>query len=820
MRKFILITTIISVSCWASVSYCYQSPTESSVLPYASVATADDFSAMKFNPAGLGLGRGFQTGFFHTFSDSSFEGDNAWLISPGSLGFSVEWLGNATPLTYRKLTLAYGSELAPGVFWGTSYSWFDSRHKDYDDLSSWKLGLLMRPFEFVSLGLVARDINRPRFQGERTEASFDLGAAVRPLGGFYQDRFAVSADLSLSQKEKLKDADTRFGVQMEPLDGFQVFGDVDNHGNFGIGGRINLPNFGAGTYNAITKDQECDRGVLYAALSQDRYRTVLVRKDKILEVRLSGKIVEENSRVGLFGKKNPTVMDLVSDIRRAKNDQTIRGMLLRIDGLDVGLAKTQEIREAILDFKSNGKQVVAYMEQGGNKEYYLATAADEIVLLPSGYLLLTGLAAEVTFVKGTLDKLGIVADLEHRGDYKSASDLATRTSMSAAHREEVNSLLDDLYDQLTRGIAEQRGWTQEKVKSTIDAGPFTAKEAFGAGLVDTLLFYDQAGKLLAADRRPASHPLARYLAGGKENKISLETYHNRRDYEYSWAIPSRIAVVFATGAIFSGESGRNLIWGDVMGSETIAAAIKKAREDSRVKAIVFRVDSPGGEGIASDVILREIQLAKKEKPFIVSMSDVAGSGGYWIACAADTIVSMPGTFTGSIGVITGKLSLEGLYRKIGLDIETVKKGEHADFYSTARGFNDEERDVVRRQIDEFYSDFVQKVADERGMSYQQVDSVAQGRVWTGRQAQKRGLVDLLGGLDLALAIAQEKAGLAPDAEVQIVTYPQRRLFLNLGRGVAGVLSADFGSIIDQLKAQGLFGDDRIFLLMPYTIDIK
>lgn len=820
MRGFVLpVVTAALLGC-ASYGHCYLSPTQSSVLPYSSVATADDISAVKFNPAGLGLRRGFQTGFFHAFSDSSFEGDNGWLLSTGGLGFSVEWLGNVTPLTYRKFTLAHGGNFLPGLWWGTSYSWFSSRHKDYDDLSSWKLGLLARPFEFLSLGFVAKDVNRPKFLGERTPSSYDLGLAVRPLRGFYGDRLTLSVDASLNQDEKLEDARTRFGVEAEFVDGFIFFGDIDNDGNFGVGGRINLPHFGAGTYHTLTKDYEYDQGILYATLSRDRYRTSLERRDRILEVRLSGRIVEENSRVGLFGKKRPTVIDLVTDIRRAKDDRTIRGMLLRIDDFDMGFAKTQEIREVILDFKSTGKEVIAYMESGGNKQYYLATAADEIVLMPTGYLLLTGLAAQVTFIKGTLDKLGVVADLEHIGDYKSASDLVTRKSMSPAHRKAVNSLLDDLYDQMTRGIAQGRGWTQEKVKSVIDQGPFTSTEALRAGLVDTLLFYDETEKLLGEDRRPATHPLAGGLGSMQEAKISLKTYHNQRDHRYSWTIPPKIAVVFATGAIFSGQSGSDFIMGDVMGSETIARAIKTAREDSRVKAIVFRVDSPGGEGIASDVIWREISLTKGKKPFIVSMSDVAGSGGYWISCAADTIVSMPGTYTGSIGVVTGKLSLEGLYQKIGFDIETVKRGKHAGFFSTVRGFTDEEREVVRRQIKEFYSDFVQKVADERRMSYQEVHAVAQGRVWTGSQAQQRGLVDVLGGLDVALAIAKEKVGLAQDDEIRIVTYPKRKLSLDLGGGIVGALSTDIRSIIEGLKCRGLWEEDQILLLMPYVIDVK
>lgn len=820
MRRSILIPFIaFSLVLASSACFC-QSPTESFVFPYSSVATADDILAAGFNPAGLGLKRGFQTGFFHTYSDSSFEGDNGWLISSGNLAFSAEWLGNVTPQTYRKYTLAHGASITPGLYWGSSYSWFGSRHKDYDDLSSWKLGLLARPSEFLSVGLVAKDINRPKSLGERTEASFDLGLAVRPLGGFWQDRLTLSVDASLGQKEKLENASTRWKAEAEPWEGFMISGDIDNDGNFGIGGRINLPHLGAGTYNAVSKDYDFDQGIVYAALSRDRYRTLLERRDNILEVSLSGKIVEENTRVGLLGKKKPTVMDLLTDIKRAKDDRTIRGILLRIDDFDMGLAKTQEIREAILDFKESGKGVVAYLQNAGNKEYYLATAADRVVLMPTGYLSLTGLAAQVVFVKGTLDKLGIVADLEHIGDYKSASDLVTRDSMSPAHREVVNSILDDLYDQITGEIAQARGWTQEQTKSVIDQGPFTASEAQKAGLVDTLLFYDQLNELVGPQQGNSCFPLAGCLPNSTDSRIDRQAYHKRSHYKYSWAVAPRIAVVFATGTIFSGESGKELLIGDVMGSETIARAIKKAREDGRVKAIVFRVDSPGGEGIASEIILREIALTKGKKPFIVSMSDLAGSGGYHISCAADTIVCMPGTYTGSIGVVTGKLSLEGLYEKIGFSIETVKRGKHAGFYSTTREFNDEEREVVKRQIQEFYSDFVQKVADERGMSYDDVHAVAQGRVWTGRQAKGNGLVDILGGLDLALAIAKEKAGLPEDAEVEIVAYPKGRPFWDLGSGPGFVPAVGLGSMMEEIKASKLFEENQMLLLMPYEIDVK
>ena len=796
---FILLMNFLVASAWS-----YQSPTQSFVLPYNSIATSDDFSALGFNPAGLGLSRGFETSFFHTFSDSGFKGDNAWLISTGGLGFSVEWLGNLADRTYRKYTLAGGGKFSRGLFWGTSYSWFGSRYEDYDKLSSWRIGLLARPWEFLSVGAVANDLNRPRFEGEKTQISFDYGVAVRPAG----DRLTLSADASLGEREKIKNAVYRFRAEVEPLDGFILSGDIDDKGNFGVGGRINLPTLGVGNYNSITKDNDYNRGIIYANISSDRYRTLLRRKDDFVELKLSGKIVEENSRVGLFGRTKPTVMELLGSIQRAREDVSVRGMILRIESLDCGISKVQEIRNAILDFKTGGKYVIAYMELGGNKEYYLATAADEIVLLPTGYLMLNGLEAEVTFIKGTLEKLGIVADLEHIGKYKSASDLLTRTTMSDAHREMINSLLDDLYDQITQDLARGRGWTQEETKNKIDSGPFTATEAKSSDLVDTLLFYDQINDLIKKSTGLSPH------------KLANRAYQNRRYYQYSWAIPPRIAVIYATGMIGSGESGSNFLLGDYMGSETISQAIRKAREDRTIKAIVFRVDSPGGEGIASDVILREIIKTKGVKPFIVSMSDVAGSGGYWISCAADTIVSMPGTYTGSIGVITGKLSLQGLYKKIGLNIETVKRGKNADIFSTTQQFNDEEREIVQRQIKEFYSDFVRKVAQGRKMSEAEVDSVGRGRVWTGRQAQKNGLVDLLGGLDLALAIAREKAGLPEDTEVEIVSFPKRKFSLSISPGTALSSSPTMQSLWEELKKNNVFEDGDILLLTPYSIDIR
>ena len=378
-----------------------------------------------------------------------------------------------------------------GFYLGTVYSWFRSKDKDYQGLKSWNAGFLIRPFSFISLGGVAKDLNRPVFQDVKTNTSFDLGLALRPLG----DRVTFSIDGLMDEKERLKDARTRYQVSVEPLDGLLLAGDIDNKGNYGINFRINFPFSGLGSYNAIDKNSKYQKGVVYWNFASERYRTFWQRKDNFLELKLSGNIDEEKS-FSLFGGRKITLLDIIQEIEKAKKDRSIKGLIVKLDGLDVGIAKIQELREAFLDFRQSGKKVVFFMEQGGNKEYYLASSGDKIIMLPTGYLSLTGISAEVTFIKHTLEKLGIEADLVHIGDYKSASDLVTPGLMSQAHREMENWLLDDLYDQMTREIAEQRGISQQELKSKIDQGPFTAKEAKEQGLVDDLAFFDQVDEIV------------------------------------------------------------------------------------------------------------------------------------------------------------------------------------------------------------------------------------------------------------------------------------------------------------------------------------
>jgi len=421
----------------------------------------------------------------------------------------------------------------------------------------------------------------------------------------------------------------------------------------------------------------------------------------------------------------------------------------------------QEIRDAVIDFKKSGKRISAYLEYAGEREYYLASAADRIYLMPTSSLDVTGVATYEVFLKGTLDKIGAQADFEKIGDYKTAPNQLTQTTFTPAHREMTESLTRDMYDQLVRGIAETRKKNVEEVRALIDQGPFLAEQALKAGLVDALAYEDQ---------------LDDQGAVSKSGTVEGERYGRARAASPPYGAP-RVAVVYVTGVINSGNGGYDPLNGDVTGSTRLVKAIRMARADDLVRAIVVRIDSPGGSSIASDVIWRELTVTKNEKPerpVVASMSDLAASGGYYVAMAAPNIVAQPGTLTGSIGIYGGKFVTGGTYEKLGAHIEGVTIGRNAGLESPQRPFNESERQKLREQIGSFYKGFVEKVAAARKMPFARVDQLAQGRVWTGAQAQQHGLVDALGGLDRAIALAKDRAGIPADTQVEVVTYPPRR----------------------------------------------
>ena len=470
----------------------------------------------------------------------------------------------------------------------------------------------------------------------------------------------------------------------------------------------------------------------------------------------------------VFGRDVDTVHGFIESLQKAKRDPRIRSVLLMPSTLSSPYwAKVQELRDAVVDFRESGKKVVAFLEYGGDREYYLASAADRVYLLPTSPLDLTGVASYEIFLRGTLDKIGAYPDFLHIGDYKTAVNQLTEKGFTPAHREMSESLNRDMYEQLIAGIADTRKKSEADVRALVDQGPFLPEDALRLGLVDDLAYEDQLD-----DRVPELRD-----GSGEIRRIEGSDYRRIRAGSVGIRPRSRIAVLYAVGTIVSGKSAFDPLNGPVVGSDTMVQQIRRVRDDSSIRAIVLRIDSPGGSSIASDVIWRELMITRDEKPsrpLIASMSDLAASGGYYIAMPGQVIVAHPGTLTGSIGIYTGKIAIEGTLGKVGVTTETVTSGANADIYSPFKPFTPAQRARVQDYMQGFYDTFVEKAAESRRMTPEKIDAVAQGRVWTGRQAREHGLVDALGGLGEAVRIAKERAGIAADEDVELVIYPARR----------------------------------------------
>ncbi len=522
----------------------------------------------------------------------------------------------------------------------------------------------------------------------------------------------------------------------------------------------------------------------------------------------------------VFGREVSTVRGFVEALQKASRDDRVRAVLLMPSSLEMPYwGKVQEMRDAVLAFRKSGKSVTAFLEFGGDREFYLASAADRVFLMPTSSLDLTGVASYEMFLRGTFDKLGAVPDFVHIGDYKTATNQLTERGFTPEHREMAQSLNRDMYDQLVAGIAEGRKKSEAEVRDLLDQGPFTASKALEAGLVDQLAYEDELD-----DHVPA------LADGGASRRIDGLSYQRIRPQSVGVRPGSRIAVLYIVGTIVSGRSGFDGVNGSVVGSDTIVEQIRKVRDDSSIRAIVVRIDSPGGSSVASDVIWRELKITRDDdpdRPLVTSMGDLAASGGYYVAMPSETIVAQPGTLTGSIGIFGGKIVIGGTLGKAGVTTEAITSGANADIYSPFAPFTPTQREKLETFMEGFYQNFIGKVADSRKSTPEEIHKVAQGRVWTGRQALSHGLVDALGGLDTAVAIAKEKAKIPADEDVQLVVYPERRgLFDALseqfgGGGTAGLWSMLAGTTERRAMA-ALSAPTRLFrrgeplALMPFT----
>lgn len=557
--------------------------------------------------------------------------------------------------------------------------------------------------------------------------------------------------------------------------------------------------------------------VLLLALLRLGERPPSISDGSTLVVELGGAIPEQPALSFPFplpGARAPMTVHEVWDLLRiAAADPRIEAVAFFPRGVSTGWGRLREIHDCLHKFTESGKPLVAFLRHPGGQDYYLATAADHIYMLREDLLNVKGLRAELIFLRQTMDKLGIELEVEHAGRYKDAADMFTRTSMSPETREVMDSVLDLLYGDFVETVAKGRGLEAGQIRAALDEGPFLSTQAVEKGLVDELLFEDEMFERLR-----------KRLGQEKIRKLPHRTYMKVPAAVVGLDGGSRVALVVGEGSIMGG-GGQDGLWEEgVLRSRSFIRLLRKVGNDSQIKGVILRINSPGGDAIASDEILREVRLLRDKKPLVISMSDMAASGGYFIAMTGDPIVAYPNTFTGSIGVIYGKLNLRGLYDKLGIRKQYLTRGRFADIDSDYKPLSEPARAKLREGIDAVYDSFLDRVVEGRNRDIEEIRPLAEGRVWLGSQARDNGLIDELGGLDRAIELVKERAGIPPDEEIRLVPYPPKRsvfqyLFEQFEQSEQSAIASELRGLLNGLDVR-LLMEGGILKLMPYTIDVR
>jgi protease-4 len=548
-------------------------------------------------------------------------------------------------------------------------------------------------------------------------------------------------------------------------------------------------------------------------IARRRLRGPVIASGSYLVLDLSGNYLEAppSDLAGrLLHRYERTLIDLLTMIRSAQVDQRIKGVVIKVSPLAIGWAKAQDIRDALLEFKNSGKPLLALLEQevsGSNKEYYVASAADRVYLSPQVTAPLNGLAAQFVFLGGVWDKLDIQMDVEKIREYKTFGDMIANKEMTAAHREMANSILDSVYAQFVAGLAQGRGLEPASVRALIDQCPVDPAAFEAAHLSDGIRYLQDLHEEL----------------GGKQTPfVQTKDYAEVDPRSLGLGVGPRIAVVYAVGAIVTGEGGIG-IQGPILGADTVSQALEDAADDERTRAIVFRVDSPGGSALASDLVWRATQQARQKKPVIVSMSDVAGSGGYYIAAGANRIVAQPATMTGSIGVVLARPNIKGFLAGLGINTETLRRGEFAAIEDPTTPLSPEGRNKLIAEMNHIYDIFVERVASGRNLSADRVNEIGRGRVWTGAQAKENGLVDEIGGFLAAIQAAKKAADIEPTQEVELSYYPRPKGVLER---LSELLSARATVAVPRAWQQTFrallpqFENGALLAMMPQIVEVR
>ncbi len=730
-------------------------------LPVPGVAVAEEATSTSVNPAGIGFLHGPALEYFHMEGDVA-DGDGlyaAGLIGPFGPALSVEWVRPAAGPRYRLTTLGLALSDGHTASLGFAWRWWSSPDAAIDPMHAWDVGLTLRPWRHLSIGASALGIDS-RYQGQTLPVQYDLGLGLR----FLDDSVTLSGDV-LANDRAGHDFDVTggaVGLAVELKSGlafsaqyrFPVGSSGAQPAQHESAGIVSVTWNGhhAGATAGAMQATDDTRWLAGARASFERYPAT-PRPAEAPRVDLAGELAPHRLLFVDLTGKDP-FDDLLRRLSEAGDDSAVGAVVLEIDELPLGGGRTEELRAATARLRER-KPVLAYLTGGGPRSYWLASAATAVAMPPSSTLLVNGLAASQYYLKDGLARLGVVVEVARAGGYKTAPEPFTRTGPSPESTEMTSALLDDVFDRLVADVAAARKLEPAAVRGLIDRGVFSAAEARHEGLVDELLWPDE----LEAWTRKAT---------GRSLDVSDGYDPAPRRQARTWGRSPVIAVIKLEGTITGGRSRREpLGLGGLSGAESVVQQLEEAASSRQVKAIVLRIDSPGGDAVASELIWRAVRKAREKKPVIASMGDLAASGGYLVAVGADRILAEPSTLTGSIGVFVLKPEFSGLLEKVSVHRAVQTRGKNADIASMARPWTAEERALVERQVDVVYGTFLDRVVEGRSLPRAEVEKVAGGRVWTGQQALARKLVDQLGGLDDAVAVARQRAGLSRGAVVEV-----------------------------------------------------
>jgi protease-4 len=757
-------------------------PPRGVTLPPTSAALVDEATALTVNPAGLRFVGPPQLFYLHErnlardqVGDGLYLGTN--LLSGLSAGFSLEWLRGRGLPDYRKTSfgLALGSRR---LSLGVGYHGFSSDDAALDRLSGFDLGLTARPSRFLSVGAVVRDVNAPEEGAFSLPRSYNLAVGVRPFG----ERLTLGADYTATEGN-WDDGRLSYTVQATVLPGLGLGAGLSH----GLGSEralalqfaatLDSSRFGVTYAGGGAEGGGLDH-VVAVRLSGQKYPALRLGGGSVALLDLDDRLRQRSSpALSLLGiSESDPYIRLVRWLDHAAKDPRLSGVLVKVSNLPgVDWGKANELHQALLRLRASGKRVMAVLYNVDDRAYFVASAADEVYALPGSSLLINGLSASITYLGGSMEKLGVTWDVARVGEYKTAPEQLVRRDMSPAQRETIEAYLDTEVGHYEATVAKARGIPVERLREAWATGLLTANRAKELGLVNGLLLPEELEKKLEA-LAPGAH---------------YDPYYAPKDErEARWSGRRRIAVVPVLGSIAGGKSRETPLGGEaIAGAETVTLALERAQRDPSVVAIVVRVDSGGGDVLASELMYRAVLEAKKKKPVIASMGDVAASGGYYASMGAHEVWASPTTLTGSIGVFYLKPAVRGLLGdKLGVNRETISRAPMADVLGVWKPWTEAEQKAVQAWVDSAYDDFITEVSTSRGLDKAKVDALARGRVWSGAAAKERGLVDSLGGLMEAVDAARKRAGVPTTEELDLVVLGESRGLLSSPGGEPGVLA--------------------------------